>query len=238
MSASVETSPECQTGRRVTTLDDAKFVALLERLHRQDARRPWRFLSAGLPGLGDRLLGRSPSHEQQATRFRNLAIGLGPVAGRLAYLTARAIGARRIVEFGTSFGISTLYLAAAIRDNGGGVVIGSELEPTKIATARRNLAQAGLADFVEIREGNALQTLRDPGGIADMVLLDGWKDLYLPVLQLLEPHLRPGAVILADNILMFKRALAPYVSYVERSENGYSSVILPVGTGLEYSVRL
>ena len=151
MSASVEAPPTPETSPRVTTLDDAKFIALLDRLHQQDARRPWRFLSAVLPGLGDRLRGRTPSHEQQAKRFRNLAIGLGPVAGRLAYLTARAIGARRIVEFGTSFGISTLYLAAAIRDNGGGVVIGSELESTKIATARRNLAEAGLADFVEIR---------------------------------------------------------------------------------------
>jgi predicted O-methyltransferase YrrM len=222
---------------RATTVDDPTFVALMDRLHNQDSKRPWRFLSAMLPAIGDGVLGRTASHEVQSRRFRNLAIGLGPVAGRLAYLTARAIGARGIVEFGTSFGISTLYLAAAIRDNGGGTVIGSELEPGKVVAARRNIAEAGLSNFAEIREGNALETLRDPGGSVDMVLLDGWKDLYLPVLQLLEPHLRPGTVILADNIHMFKRALGPYVAYVGNAGNGYASVTLPVGTGLAYSVR-
>jgi len=72
----------------------------------------------------------------------------------------------------------------------------------------------------------------------DMLLLDGWKDLYVPVLEMLTPHLRPGAVVLGDNIKTFPKALAPYVAHVSRTENGFQSVTLPIGEGTEYSVRL
>ena len=156
----------------------------------------------------------------------------------LTNLQDRSLRANRIVEFGTSFGISTTYLAAALQDNGGGVVIGSELEPNKVATAQRNLEEAGLSKFVEIREGDAQKTLEDPGGVVDMVLLDGFKELYLPILKKLTPHLRQGAVVLGDNIFTFRRALAPYVSYVQNPKNGFFSVTLFLGDGTEYSVRL
>ena len=106
---------------------------------------------------------------------------------RLLYMLARATGARAIVEFGTSFGISTIHLAAALRDNGGGRLIGSELEPAKTARARANLEEAGLSDLVEVREGDALETLaRDLPNSIDLVLLDGHKPLYPRVLDLLE----------------------------------------------------
>ncbi len=194
-----------------------------------------------VPFILDKCLGRTPTVTLTSERTRNVALPLNPAAGRFAYLTARAIQARRIVEFGTSFGASTLYLAAAVRDNGGGMVIGSELEPSKVSQARRNITQAGLADFVDIRAGDGRQTLVDPGGVVDMVLLDGWKDFYLPVLHILEPHLRPGAVVLADNVLFppsIRKSLAPYVAYVQDKANGFQSVTLTVGSGLEYSVRL
>jgi len=71
----------------------------------------------------------------------------------------------------------------------------------------------------------------------DFVLLDGWKDLYLPVLDLLRPKLRPGAVVFADNIFTFRKALAPYVAFVTDRRNGFESTTLPLGHGLEYSVR-
>jgi predicted O-methyltransferase YrrM len=116
-------------------------------------------------------------------------------------MLARSVQVRSIVEFGTSFGISTLHLAAALRDNGGGRLIGSEFEPTKIARARENLGTAGLSDLVEIREGDALQTLaRDLPDSIDLVFLDGAKSLYSPILSLLEGRLRSGALIVADNV--------------------------------------
>ena len=155
--------------------------------------------------------------------------------GEFLYLTARALGARHVVEFGTSFGISTIYLAAGVRDNGAGLVIGSEIEPSKQSVASANLKQAGLEAWSEVRLGDALETLREVPEPVDLVFLDGWKDLYLPVLKLLEPRLRPGAVVLADNIHTFRKALRPYVEYVQSGANGFESTTLSISDGLEYS---
>ena len=158
--------------------------------------------------------------------------------GEFLYVTARAHGAKNIVEFGTSFGISTTYLAAALKDNGGGKVISTELIPNKCQTAQANLEEADVADFVEILEGDAMQTLAGRPESIDLVLLDGWKDLYLPVLELIKPNLRPGSLVLADNIFTFRKALRPYVEYMQSGENGFSSTTLPSGAGFEYSVYL
>lgn len=131
---------------------------------------------------------------------RDKFLPVSRATGRLLYLLARASGVRSIVEFGTSFGISTLHLAAALRDNGGGRLIGTELEPSKAARARATLESAGLADLVEIREGDALDSLaRDLPESIDLVLLDGAKVLYPQVLALLEPRLSARALIVADN---------------------------------------
>lgn len=161
-------------------------------------------------------------------------LAVSPAYGRFLYAIARARRATRIVEFGTSMGVSTIYLAAALRDNGGGQLIGSELEPTKVARARANLEAAGLADLVEIREGDALETLKDVDGEVDVLLIDGAWSLYLPVLKLIEPRLAPGAAILGEN------AFAPdYLDYVRNPANGYLSQPLAVdeGRGNEFTVR-
>src|SRR6185369_6394595 len=115
-------------------------------------------------------------------------LAVTPAYGRFLYALARVRNAIRIVEFGTSMGVSTIYLAAALRDNGGGTLIGSELEPTKVARARAHLDAAGLADLVEIREGDARETLKDVGGAVDLLLIDGAWSLYLPILRLVEPR--------------------------------------------------
>ncbi|MHC4607911.1 MAG: O-methyltransferase, partial [Planctomycetota bacterium] len=156
--------------------------------------------------------------------------------GQFIYLAARSIGARNIVEFGTSFAISTIYLAAAARDNGGGRVIGTEIEPSKHARAVAHLAEAGLGDVAEIRLGDALETLAEVPEPVDLVLLDGWKDLYLPVLELLKPRLRPGSLVLADNIFTFRKSLRPYVDYVQCGRNGFESTTLRISDGFEFSL--
>ena len=127
-----------------------------------------------------------------------------------------------------------------MRDNGGGLVISSEIEEGKVIKARENLHEAGLADSVDVRLGDARQTLADPGGTVDMVFLDGWKTLYLPVIEMLKPHLRPEAVVLADNISHSKlrKTLAPYVGYMRDPKNGFQTTTLPIHDGLEYSIRL
>ncbi|WP_050478477.1 O-methyltransferase [Herbaspirillum rhizosphaerae] len=156
--------------------------------------------------------------------------------GRFLYQCARMRGAKRIVEFGTSMGISTIYLAAALRDNGGGHLTGTELEPAKAARARANLQAAGLAGLVDIREGDARDTLADMDGAVDLVLLDGAFSLYLPVLQLIEPHLTSGAAVLAENAFDHGNA---YLTYVRDPANGYRSQALAIneGRGNEFSVR-
>ena len=152
---------------------------------------------------------------------------------KLLYVLARASGARAIVELGTSFGVSTLHLAAALRDNGGGRVITTELSPHKVARARETFAAAGLSDLVEVREGDALDTLaRDLPDTIDLVLLDGAKVLYPRVLAMVEPRLRGGAMVIADNA----GDSPEYLTRVRDPESGYLSV--PFGGDVEVSMRM
>lgn len=239
------------------SLDDPQVRVVLERAH-QSAEERWqarrgrrgrrlikavartllgRELFGMIAGWARSRMGSRPV-AREARQFGESAPALSRAQGLFAYLVARSVGARRIVEFGTGFGVSTMYLAAAVKDNGGGIVIGSEIGETKVATARARLEEAGLADYVDVRLGDARETLADPGGQVDMALLDGAKDLYLPILKMLLPHLRPAAVVLADNIESFKGILSPYVAYVSDTENGFQSVTLPFSKGFEYSVRL
>ena len=224
--------------KKSCSLNDPKVRQVLDRLHAAARHQKLRLARMALSMGTDMVLGRKLSVAQEAERMKDLYIPLSAKQGTFAYLVARSLAARRIVEFGTSFGISTIYLAAAVRDNGGELVIGSEIEPHKIIKARAHIEEAGLSDYVEIREGDAQETLRDPGGTVDMALLDGWKDLYLPIIKMLTPHLRPGAVVLGDNIKTFRWALAPYVAYMRDTANGFHSVTLPLADGTEYSVRL
>lgn len=168
--------------------------------------------------------------------LKDIYLPISREQGEFLYLTARASKARRIVEFGTSFGISTIYLASAVKDNGGGVVIGTELEPSKRERAMANFEEAGLGDVVEVRLGDALETLRDLPEPIDMVLLDGWKDLYLPVLELVKPRLRHGSLVLADNVISFKKSLRSYLEHVKSGKNGFQSTTLKMADGFEYSV--
>jgi predicted O-methyltransferase YrrM len=128
---------------------------------------------------------------------------------------------------------STLHLAAALRDNGGGRLIGSEFESSKIMRARENLAAGGLSDLVEIREGDALETLaRDLPDTIDFVLLDGAKMLYLQIFTLIEDRLHAGALVVADNA----DASPEYVARVRSAASGYLSV--PFANDVELSMRL
>lgn len=164
-------------------------------------------------------------------------LSVSPEFGRFLYMCTRACKARRIVEFGSSMGISAIYMAAALRDMGGGVLIGTELEPGKAERARANVAAAGLADLVEFRVGDARETLKPGvGGDIDMVMLDGAFTLYLSVLTLLEPHLKPGAIIIGENAF---QPASGYIDHVRDPRNGYLSLPLSFdpGRGNEFTIR-
>lgn len=217
-------------------IDSEPARSTLESLHREAKGDRLRFLRIAPAIVAGLATGRGLWDVLTPTAMKEFYIPVSPEQGRFLYLTARAIGARTIVEFGTSFGVSTAYLAAAVADNGGGVVIGSEIEPDKHRRAVENLSAAGLSEYVDVRLGDALQTLSDVPAPVDMVLMDGWKDLYLPLIRTLRPRLRPGAVVLGDNIFTFRKSLQPYVDYMQCGDNGFSSTTLKISDGFEYSV--
>ncbi|HLK88296.1 MAG TPA: class I SAM-dependent methyltransferase [Polyangia bacterium] len=207
------------------TLTTPAVASLLERLY-VDASQSGQILGRMFGHLTreERLARMSdPDADYRAFygRAKEVHMPVSRETGALLYMLARGNGARAIVEFGTSFGISAIHLGAALRDNGGGLLIGTELEPSKLAHARANLAAAGLADLADIREGDALETLaRDLPETIDLVLLDGHKPLYAKILSRLAPRLRPGSYIVADNA----DACAEYKAAVRAPGSGYLSV--------------
>jgi predicted O-methyltransferase YrrM len=220
----------------MTTLSAAPLAPLLERLF-ADAEASEPNIDAAFADLSEEeqsrmLRSRSDSAELYG-RMKDLPLAVSRETGALLYMLARSTAARTIVEFGTSFGISTLHLAAALRDNGGGRLITSEFEPSKAARAEANLKAGGLIDLVEIREGDALETLSvDLPEKIDLILLDGAKSLYPEILSLLESQLRPGALIVADNADMSP----DYLKRVRSPASGYMSV--PFAEDVELSMRI
>lgn len=206
-------------------------VGVLDRLHRQ-ARDDWKHVPKLLPYfIFSKVTGRSLMKLFTTAMLKDMYIPVSRQDGQALYGLTRGIGARTAVEFGASFGISTLYLAAAVQANGGGRVITTEIEPSKCLAVEANVRQAGLDDVVTLLKGDALETLRTVEGPIDLVFLDGWKDLYLPVLELLTPQLRAGAVIVADNVDL--PDTKPYLDFV-RGRPEFVSAPMPGGK-VEYS---
>jgi predicted O-methyltransferase YrrM len=220
----------------MTTLTAAPLAPLLDRLFEKAATES----SATSPALANlaaeertRLRRSKTGYLDFYGRLKDLALPVSRETGALLYMLARSCNARTIIEFGTSFGISTLHLAAALRDNSGGHLITTEFEPSKVLRARDNLTAAGLIDLVEIREGDALQTLSvDLPERIDLLLLDGAKPLYLEILSLVESRLRPGALIVADDA----DDSPDYLARVRSSLEGYMST--PFAEDVELSMRL
>jgi predicted O-methyltransferase YrrM len=219
----------------MTTLTTTPLAPLLERLF-EEADASEAEIETAAADLSDeertRLM-RSTDYHDLYARLKNMPLAVSRETGALLYMPARSSRARTIVEFGTSFGISTLHLAAALRDNGGGHLITTEFEPSKAARARHNLTAGGLIDLVEIREGDALQTLSvDLPDTIDLLLLDGAKSLYPEILSLVESRLRPGALIVADNA----DYSLEYLAHVRAPAKGYMST--PFADDVELSMRM
>jgi predicted O-methyltransferase YrrM len=212
---------------RRSTLDDPRVRRVLDGMHASADRID--------PPLLARAKGKTLA--ERATVLREAFIPVSPEAGRFLFTLVRGAQSGTVVEFGTSFGISTIYMAAAIRDRGGGAIITTELQAAKAERARQYIDEAGLSDVVDLRVGDALQTLRGLERDVALLFLDGAKDLYVPVLRLLEPALKPGALVIGDDIDLFPDALAAYLSYVRDPAKGYVSVKVPIGDAMELSTR-
>ncbi len=192
---------------------DPEVIEVLTRLEMRDEQER----AQGLPGAG---------------RIQ----ALHPDSARFLYVLALARGAKGIVEIGTSHGYSTLWLAAAARVNGGKVVT-CEVNPERIAAARGNFAAAGLADVIEILEGDARETLRGRSEPVDLLFIDSEKSYYESFFDVVYRRLVKGGLVVADNALSHQDELEDYVAYVENHPN-LESVLVPIGRGLEVSVKL
>ena len=201
----------------MTTLTDTRVASALDRMYSESQEQMSTLRSGAGPTLD-----ASASAQERADALSDYYLPVTQEAGRLLYSLVRATRPQTVVEFGMSLGLSGIHLASAVKDNGSGRVVTTELSAAKIATAKKNFADAGLADVITVLEGDALQTLKTLDGPVDFVLLDGWKEFYLPVIELLEPRLSPGTLIVADNTNMADTQ--PYLDYVRDPAHGYVSV--------------
>ena len=216
------------------TLFRAPLAPLLDRLFAEaDGSQPLSAVADLSADERGRMMRSRTDYLDFYGRLRDMPLAVSRETGALLYMLARGARARSIVEFGTSFGVSTLHLAAALRDNGGGRLVTTEFEPSKVARARAHLKTGGLDDLVEIREGDALKTLAaDLPETIDLLLLDGAKALYPEILALVESRLRPGALVVADNA----DHSPEYLARVRSPQGGYMST--PFGGDVELSMRV
>jgi predicted O-methyltransferase YrrM len=169
-------------------------------------------------------------------RRDDFLLAVGEDVGRFLNMMVKSANAQSILEIGTSYGYSTLWLAEAARATGG-KVISLEIEGNKSAFAQSKMESVGLGEYVEFRVGDALESIRQATEMFDFVLVDIWKDLYIPSLELFLPKLSPGAYVLADNMLhpaVYKQEAEAYRKKI-KTYGVFESVLLPIGSGIELS---
>jgi predicted O-methyltransferase YrrM len=217
------------------TLQSDPVAAVLCRLHAQaDHEDPpaKQRLAAREAELGRRL---PPPQRYQL--YGDAPLAVSREVGALYYLLTVTRAPAMVVEFGASHGISTIYLAAGLRDAGGGALVTTEILPAKADLSRRNLREARLEDLVELRVGDALETLADGPPDISMIVLDGRNDQYVPMLELLTPRLAPGGLVLAD-LNADDPDIAAYQRYLRRRASGFFSTTIPLDAGVELSVSV
>ncbi len=223
-------------------LTDPKINLLLDELYQQEAGQQ--------AAIGEYFNKRSQDPEfdgrdfddQFHEFFADKMVALERIKAEFCYALVRSLRATRVVEAGTSFGVSTIFLAAAVRENvredgGDGRVYCSEYEPAKAAIARANFDRAGVSDFIDLREGDILEELKDVEAPIDFVLMDIWGPIPGPLLKILSPRLRPGAVVIADNTDSFRDGYKDYFDFINDPVNGLSTIALPFDGGLEFTVK-
>jgi predicted O-methyltransferase YrrM len=204
-------------------LIDARVQDVLDEYHRRiDAERP--------------RMRRAIDEGTFAQIIDEMLLPVGPASGRLLHILATSLTAPRILELGTSYGYSGIWLAEAAR-NAGGRLVTMELSKEKSAYAREMSRKAGLADFVDFKVGDAVRMIEElPHGI-DFVLVDLWKNLYVPCLNAFYPKLNSGAIVVSDNMIEPAHERAEVMRYQKaiRAMPKMTSILVPVGSGLEIS---
>lgn len=220
--------------RRTSRLDEPRLAEVLSSLHSSAAVNDEEVIPRVLTLAVER---GAQSDQEMSDLLAEAHIPISSVVGRLLHVLALTRPPGCIVEFGTSHGLSTIYLAAATSADDP-PVIATEAEPAKITAARENFSLAGVADRIDLRAGDAFETLADLDQPISMLFLDGWKGLYLPLLRHLEGLLVNGAIVVADDTTLLPDLCADYLDYIRGNTDQYVSSALPVGDGLEVSVVL
>ena len=221
-------------------LNDPKLEVLLDRLHAQSNAQIEETDAYFERREREGSIDAANYCDDEMHRFlSDKLVALDRDKAEFCYQLCRSLRATRVVEAGTSFGISTIYLAAAIRDNQveNGVVIGTEHEPGKITVAHENFRKAGLSEFIDLREGDLRQSLQDVGGPVDFLLVDIW-DVALPAIELVSPHLRTGAIVACDNTTSARDEYRDYFEFVNDPSNRFRTMTVPFEGGFELTVRV
>lgn len=216
------------------TLHCQQVTAVLERIRAlddaEDERGKLR-VRAREAEVGQKIYG-----VERAELYGNAPLSIAPEVGKLLYVLARAARPTTIVEFGASLGYSTIHLAIALRDLGHGSLITTELSPEKARSARQNFADAGVGDLIDLRIGDARTTLARLDRDVDLLFLDGWNDLYVPLLRQLDPRLSAGALVIAD-ISKDDPHHEHYRQHVNDPASRYVSIELPLDDGVVISTH-
>ncbi|KAJ9139018.1 S-adenosyl-L-methionine-dependent methyltransferase [Coniochaeta hoffmannii] len=258
MSHTTTQAAKPMTDQSTPVVASSRVLRLLRRLHTQAEKqeKSWSQKFFYLTRLV-RFLARGELWSSAADdHMRDKFVALDKDKCELIYLLARAIGARNVVEAGTSFGVSAIYLALAVGQNvllqqdesdergrSAGKVIATEKEPSKAERAKAHWREAGeeVDSWIELREGDLLETLKVEEGMpqeVDLLLLDIWTPLALPTLKLIQPRLKRGAVVITDNVGMAKMLYRDFLGYIRDPANGFRTLTVPFSGGLELSVYL
>ncbi len=221
-------------------LNDPKLEALLDRLHSKSDAQVDETDAYYARREQEGTLDETYSFDDEMHRFfSDKLVALDRDKAEFCYQLCRSLRATRVVEAGTSFGVSTLYLAAAVRDNQveNGIVIGTEHEPKKAEVARANFKEAGLSEFIELREGDLRLTLQNVEAPVDFMLVDIW-DVALPALERVSPSLRQGAIVVCDNTAVDAVEYGDYFKFVNDPKNRFRTLTVPFAGGFELTVRV
>jgi predicted O-methyltransferase YrrM len=202
---------------------DSKIEAVLEQYHERIE--------------AENALQQSLPIEEGMKRRDEFLLSVGVETAIFLNTLAKSAQSKVILEVGTSYGYSTVWLAEAARANGG-IVITLEYDAQKAAYARQKIEEAGLLDFVVFKVGDARETITEITEGVDFVLLDIWKELYLPCFDLFYPKLNKNAWVLADNMIFPPHSRPEATAYRQhvKATNAFDSVLLPIGSGIELSL--
>lgn len=177
------------------------------------------------------------SEDSEISKGTPLSLAISAEMGGFLYNMVLAHRPARILELGSSYGVSTLYFASALGRLGNGIVVATELDAAKCARIRAHVRTANVEGHVDLREGDVFHTVSELDGVFDMVFIDVWASAYLDLFKRIERHLRPGSIILADNMYTAEKAVRSYKQYLDQNPR-FSSTTLNFESGVEFTVAL